>query len=109
MPVTLRPLPGQGHIVKLANTLIQRTSRAGICHVRPVDPGAHAARRAAGPGPAPLNAHHRPRLGLGGLDPDAFSGDREYVFPAGLATVHIDRDRDTGEYWEPNVWLIHRS
>jgi hypothetical protein len=31
----------------------------------------------------------------------------DYVFPAGLATVHIDRDRDTGEYWEPNVWIIH--
>ena len=35
------------------------------------------------------------------------SGD--YVFPAGLAPVHIDRDQDTGRYWEPNVWLIHRS
>ncbi len=35
------------------------------------------------------------------------SGD--YVFPKGLATVHIDRDLDTGQYWEPNVWLIHRS
>jgi hypothetical protein len=33
----------------------------------------------------------------------------EYVFPKGLATVHIDRDRDTGQYWEPNVWLIHRT
>jgi GNAT superfamily N-acetyltransferase len=31
----------------------------------------------------------------------------EYVFPAGLATVHIDRERDIGEYWEPNVWIIH--
>jgi hypothetical protein len=31
----------------------------------------------------------------------------DYVFPAGLATVHIDRDRDRGEYWEPNVWIIH--
>jgi len=34
------------------------------------------------------------------------SGD--YVFPAGLATVHIDRDNDTGEYWEPNIWIIHQ-
>jgi GNAT superfamily N-acetyltransferase len=34
------------------------------------------------------------------------SGD--YVFPAGLATVHIDRDADLGEYWEPNIWLIHQ-
>ena len=32
----------------------------------------------------------------------------DYVFPAGLSTVHIDRDRDTGEYWEPNVWIIHQ-
>jgi hypothetical protein len=27
-----------------------------------------------------------------------------YVFPAGLPPVHID----TGEYWEPNVWIIHQ-
>jgi hypothetical protein len=33
----------------------------------------------------------------------------DYVFPAGLATVHIDRDQDAARYWEPNVWLIHRS
>ncbi len=32
----------------------------------------------------------------------------EYVFPAGLAPVHIDRERDAGEYWEPNVWLVHQ-
>jgi hypothetical protein len=36
-----------------------------------------------------------------------FPGTGDYVFPAGLATVHIDRDRDRGEYWEPNVWIIH--
>ncbi len=23
--------------------------------------------------------------------------------------VHIDWDRGSGQYWEPNVWLIHRS
>jgi len=33
----------------------------------------------------------------------------DYVFPAGLATVHIDREQDTGEYWEPNIWLIHEA
>jgi hypothetical protein len=33
----------------------------------------------------------------------------DYVFPAGLATVHIDREADTGEYWEPNVWIIHET
>jgi GNAT superfamily N-acetyltransferase len=31
----------------------------------------------------------------------------DYVFPAGLATVHIDRENDIGEYWEPNIWIIH--
>jgi GNAT superfamily N-acetyltransferase len=33
----------------------------------------------------------------------------DYVFPAGLAPVHIDRDADLGEYWEPNIWIIHRA
>jgi len=33
----------------------------------------------------------------------------DYVFPAGLATVHIDREKDAGEYWEPNVWIIHEA
>jgi hypothetical protein len=32
----------------------------------------------------------------------------DYVFPDGLAPVHIDRESDAGDYWEPNVWLIHR-
>jgi GNAT superfamily N-acetyltransferase len=32
----------------------------------------------------------------------------DYVFPAGLSTVHIDRGHDIGEYWEPNIWLIHQ-
>jgi hypothetical protein len=29
--------------------------------------------------------------------------------PAGLTTVHMDRDRDLGDYWEPNIWIIHPS
>lgn len=33
------------------------------------------------------------------------SGD--YWFPRGLATVSIDRERDSGRYWEPNVWMHH--
>lgn len=33
------------------------------------------------------------------------SGD--YVFPAGLTTVSIDREADMGSYWEPNVWIVH--
>jgi hypothetical protein len=35
------------------------------------------------------------------------SGD--FVFPEGLAMVHIDRAADRGSYWEPNVWMIHPS
>jgi len=32
----------------------------------------------------------------------------DYVFPAGLSTVHIDRESDAGAYWEPNIWIIHQ-
>lgn len=37
-----------------------------------------------------------------------FPGDGQYTFPAGLAPVQIDHDRDRGSYWEPNVWIVHR-
>jgi hypothetical protein len=37
----------------------------------------------------------------------AFPETGDYVFPEGLATVHIDREIDLGSYWEPNVWIIH--
>jgi hypothetical protein len=30
------------------------------------------------------------------------------VFPTGLATVRINREKDTGEYWEPNIWIVHQ-
>jgi GNAT superfamily N-acetyltransferase len=36
-----------------------------------------------------------------------FPGDGEYTFPAGLAPVEIDHERDLGSYWEPNVWIVH--
>jgi hypothetical protein len=36
-----------------------------------------------------------------------FPASGDYVFPEGLATVHIDTDADRGSYWEPNVWMIH--
>ena len=36
-----------------------------------------------------------------------FPESGQYVFPAGLATVQIDREADVGRYWEPNVWLRH--
>jgi hypothetical protein len=32
-----------------------------------------------------------------------------YVFPEGLAPLHVNRDADHGEYWEPNVWFIHSA
>lgn len=38
----------------------------------------------------------------------AFPESGDYVFPDGLATVHIDRDTDCGTYWEPNIWIRHR-
>ena len=36
-----------------------------------------------------------------------FPESGEYVFPAGLAPVTIDREQDVGRYWEPNVWMRH--
>ena len=37
----------------------------------------------------------------------AFPASGDYVFPEGLAPVHIDRVADLGSYWEPNVWVVH--
>jgi GNAT superfamily N-acetyltransferase len=34
-------------------------------------------------------------------------GSGEYVIPAGLSTVLIDKINDTGVYVEPNIWLQH--
>lgn len=31
----------------------------------------------------------------------------DYVFPHGLASVAIDCEQNVGDYWEPNVWMIH--
>jgi hypothetical protein len=36
-----------------------------------------------------------------------FPASADYWFPSGLATVAIDRERDRGIYWEPNVWMRH--
>ncbi len=36
-----------------------------------------------------------------------FPGDGEYTFRDELAPVEIDRERDLGSYWEPNVWIVH--
>ena len=36
-----------------------------------------------------------------------YPADGEYVFPRGLAPLRIDRTKDVGDYWEPNVWIVH--
>lgn len=36
-----------------------------------------------------------------------FPESGKYVFPHGLAPVHIDRAGNVGTYWEPNVWMVH--
>ena len=33
----------------------------------------------------------------------------EYLFRDALQPVTIDRERDLGTYYEPNVWMIHRG
>jgi hypothetical protein len=33
------------------------------------------------------------------------SGD--FVFPEGLAPLHVDRAANRCTYWEPNVWMVH--
>jgi hypothetical protein len=35
------------------------------------------------------------------------SGD--YLLPGGLTPMRVDCDRDLGVYWEPNVWMRHRT
>jgi len=37
----------------------------------------------------------------------AYPESGEYVFPEGLAPVHVDRVKDVATYWEPNVWMVH--
>jgi hypothetical protein len=37
----------------------------------------------------------------------AFPESGDYVFPEGLAPVHVDTVADRGSYWEPNVWIVH--
>jgi hypothetical protein len=37
-----------------------------------------------------------------------FPSTGDYVIPAGLSTLHIDREADSGRYVEPNVWVRHR-
>ncbi|HME63674.1 MAG TPA: hypothetical protein VKG61_02120 [Streptosporangiaceae bacterium] len=48
-----------------------------------------------------------PEYNLHGETLNYYWGQLYEVFPAGVATVHVDRDCDLGEYWEPNIWIIH--
>lgn len=33
--------------------------------------------------------------------------DGDFVFPEGLAPLHVDHAADRCTYWEPNVWMVH--
>lgn len=37
----------------------------------------------------------------------AYPETGDYVFPEGLAPLHVDREADLATYWEPNVWMVH--
>jgi hypothetical protein len=37
----------------------------------------------------------------------AFPVSGNYVIPDGVSLLRIDRERDHGEYVEPNVWVQH--
>jgi hypothetical protein len=37
----------------------------------------------------------------------AYPESGDYVFPHGLAPLHVDRDAGLGSYWEPNAWVVH--
>jgi hypothetical protein len=77
--------------------------------VRPLGPGARPAGGRIGPA-IPYSQHITGTVSqweAWAQMPFPETGD--YVFPAGLATEHIDREHDVGEYWEPNIWVIHRA
>jgi GNAT superfamily N-acetyltransferase len=38
----------------------------------------------------------------------AFPDSGEYVIPGGLQLLEVDREQDSGVYFEPNVWMLHR-
>ncbi len=37
----------------------------------------------------------------------SFPESGEYVVPGALQPITIDRERDTGRYLDPNVWMRH--
>jgi hypothetical protein len=39
----------------------------------------------------------------------AFPESGTYWFPQGLSTVSIDVAANVGQYWEPNVWMLHET
>jgi len=92
-------------------TPIERYARWTRPDGTPFDPGVRVhTKLGARIGPAiPRSLHITGTVGnweswTGMLFPE--TGD--YTFPAGLSPVRIDLDNDVGEYWEPNVWIIHQ-
>ena len=91
-------------------TATSRTTSGGGAHGQLLDPWMRTHERPGARIATPLPHSLR----ITGTVPDweswtdlAFPESGDYVFPEGLATVHIDRAADRGTYWEPNVWLIH--
>jgi len=37
----------------------------------------------------------------------AFPVTGTYVFPHGLSTLKVDRERNVSRYYEPNIWMLH--
>jgi len=70
-----------------------------------VDSDPPAARRRSQAGSAEVPANRRDHSRLGDVDRNAFPG---VSLPEGLSTLPIDTNLDRGEYWDPNVWLVHR-
>jgi hypothetical protein len=73
-----------------------------------------------------IRVHHRLGADLLGVAPNSlriagtvaewelwtkmrFPANGLYVFPGGLAPVRVDHEADEGLYYEPNVWMRHRS
>lgn len=38
---------------------------------------------------------------------EAFPGSGRYLLPVAAAPIEIDRERDEGVYYDPNVWMVH--
>ena len=55
--------------------------------------------------PAPQSLHIARPVASWEATGMAFPEDGQYVFPHGLAPLTVSGGE--GDYWEPNVWMIH--